>query len=224
MAVSTSVDGVSWTPHGTPRTFPADSAGFSAATVAGNGAAADARFVRYALTPGAPATWIMVDEVSVDGTVTDTRKFVPGTGCYHGAFPTDPTGYGYLYISSFESLAQKALRMVLWYADWAGSFQSQVGYVIDSHLGGRYLEAGVPALQHHKRADRLGQPRRIPQAVVCGRARQELPDLVPPDERDERDVDLRQLYRGAEVRGRPADLPLGVAAHVQHCRAGGRHG
>jgi hypothetical protein len=142
MSLWTSADGAAWTPYGAPRAFPADSAGFSAAPVSGDGGAVGARFVRCALAPGAPASWIMVDEVSVDGTVTDTRKFVPGTGCYHGAFPTDPAGYGYLYISSFESLAQKALRMVLWYADWAGSFQSQVGYVIDSHLGGRYLEVG----------------------------------------------------------------------------------
>jgi hypothetical protein len=141
MAIETSTDGEAWTPCGTPRSFPADTAAFSAAWVAGDGGAAAARFVRLALAPAA-ASWIMLDELQVDGTITDTRKFVPGSGCYHGAYPTDPFGYGYLYISNFESLAQKALRMVLWYADWAGSFQSEVGYVVDSDLAGRYLEVG----------------------------------------------------------------------------------
>ena len=142
MTISTSTDGAAWSPYGTPAPFPADTTGFSAVTLAGNGGAVSARFVRCDLTPGAQAGLFMVDELTVDGTVADTRKFVPGSGCYHGAFPTDATGYGYLYISAFESLAQKALRMVLWYADWTGSFQSQVGYVIDSNLGDRYLEVG----------------------------------------------------------------------------------
>ena len=140
MTLSTSTDGVSWSAYGTPRAFPADTAAFSAATLAGNGGVAGARYVRFELATA--GEWIMLDELRVEGTITDSRKCVPAAGCLHGAFPTDPGNMGYLYTSAFETLAHKPLRMVLWYADWAGSFQSEVGYVIDGELAGRFLEVG----------------------------------------------------------------------------------
>lgn len=136
----TSEDGSSWTQYGSSLTFPANTADYSVTTVTGNDGWVNARFIKYSIASN--GIWIFLDELWVEGTIEDSSKYVPSYGCYHGAFPTDPGGHGYLDILNFETLAQKSIIMVLWYSEWTTAFQDSIGYVIDTRLNGRYLEVG----------------------------------------------------------------------------------
>ncbi len=135
-----STDATSWTLYGSPLTFPADTSDYSVASVTANGGWVNTRYVKYSVSTS--GSWVFLDELRVEGTIEDSSKYVPSYGCYHGAYPTDTGGHGYLDIANFETLAQKSIVMVLWYADWTTPFQNSIGYVIDTHLNGRYLEVG----------------------------------------------------------------------------------
>lgn len=134
----TSTDGVHYQQYGIGLRFPRSTSYYSAYT-AMDSRWVNARWIKYTVTP--TANFMLIDEITVYGTIPNTPKMTPSNGCYQGAFPLDPNIYA-LNIADFETKAGKSIKMVLWYADWATAFQNSIGYIIDQSLGGRYIEVG----------------------------------------------------------------------------------
>src|SRR5262249_8547818 len=90
VAIQTSLDSISWTPYGTPCSFPPDPAngGWATTTVVGNGGWVNARYVRLSL-PRTPDRYTFIDQVFVEGTIGDSRKLIPDGHVYQGAYPSD---------------------------------------------------------------------------------------------------------------------------------------
>ncbi|HEY0479374.1 MAG TPA: discoidin domain-containing protein [Kofleriaceae bacterium] len=153
VAISTSIDGASWTPYGT-STVPSDPADQSWATATATASGwVNARYVRFVI----PATSYLtfVDEIWVNGSVVDSAKHVPST-FYQGAFPVE--SHGWLDIGSFEADTACPLDMVLWYANWTTPFEggnSDPGDLISRLIGGRFLEVGF--LPEHATAAQIAQ-------------------------------------------------------------------
>lgn len=139
VSISVSMNGTAFTSYGASQSFESDTTGWSTKTLTFTSSAATARWVKF--TVAASQAWSFIDEMEVNGDIVNTSKYVPTTGCYHGAFPVN--SYNYLDISGFESLiSPKTTSMTLWYADWEQSFQNSIGYVIDECLNGRFMEVG----------------------------------------------------------------------------------
>lgn len=144
ITVTTSTNGTSYTSFST-LTFPTNTSSWSTYQSVTNGGTAiyrDARYIKLAVPAG--TAWIFLNEISVGAGIVQTQKYVPASGCYHGCYSVD--SYGYMNWSTFESMiSPKTVKMILWYADFSSSFQTQIGYLIDtpSTLGSRYLQVGL---------------------------------------------------------------------------------
>jgi hypothetical protein len=127
---------------------PADTSGYSTAWITSQQPATAARYVKFEIQSG--GHFIFIDEIELYGNITNTWKNVPDYGAYFGAYPSDSDGY--MNIGNFESIIEKQISMVLWYAEmgtcdftnYLGSlWTSQYGfkYSLD-YQGSRYLEVG----------------------------------------------------------------------------------
>jgi len=140
--------GSDWLAYGQTLLPPPDTPGYSDAWIGVDSNDATARYVKYSMTHS--GNHLFIDELEVLGLIENSWKNVPDWGCYHGAFPVEE--HGYLVINSFETLVQKKLSMVLWYATMGTcGFASYLGplwtgrYGLASNLdyeGSRYLEIG----------------------------------------------------------------------------------
>ena len=86
--------------------------------------ATQARYVKLILRPTATnGEVLLLDEITLNGTIKNTRRCVPQNGAFHGAFPTSagftaeekqgrPSG---MIADLFEAKVGKKLAMVLWY-------------------------------------------------------------------------------------------------------------
>ena len=92
----------------------------------------DCRYVKLVLTSADAAKVMMVDEVKVFGKFEPDLKYVPESGCYHGAFNngtsfadnTDPDiviNNKSCPIDTYESLVGKQLSMMLWYQSFTNA-------------------------------------------------------------------------------------------------------
>jgi hypothetical protein len=163
--IETSLDSMNWYPYGTTIFFPSNAFGenYDMSMVEGNGGWVNARYIRYNI--GNSGKHIFIDEVWVEGSINNILKRVPENKCYHGAFPIqypEKNNYNtyYLDISGFENLAERPLKMVLWYANWVDLFQDSVGFIIDDinhwyNLNGRYLQIGF--LPEHSNSINIAQ-------------------------------------------------------------------
>ncbi|MDH7569644.1 MAG: glycosyl hydrolase, partial [Armatimonadota bacterium] len=102
-----------WALYATTASLPRTPDGVSATWVELAGAPRRARFVTVRLEPSEADQKILVDEIDVRGVIENRWRYVPDTGCYHGAFPVDEKGN--LTIAAFEQQVGKSLAMVLWY-------------------------------------------------------------------------------------------------------------
>lgn len=127
-----------WTSYGT-ITGPTSTSGPSSQWLNYNGSNRLARYVKFTINAYDQHTFI--SEIEVYGDILNSWKNVPDWGCYHGAYPAIDWS---LQISSFETLVQKKLSMVLWYENMGDAgFASYLGYLWWSGTHAGVLEQGL---------------------------------------------------------------------------------